>query len=96
MSKLKKSIFTGAATALITPFKNGKIDYERLKQLIDQQIDGGIDALVIAGTTGEAATLDHEEHCELLRASVEYTASMSPSSAVAITSSPLPSFFIAW
>ena len=46
MSKLKKSIFTGAATALITPFKNGKIDYERLKQLIDQQINGGIDALV--------------------------------------------------
>ena len=78
MSKLKKSIFTGAATALITPFKNGKIDYERLKQLIDQQIDGGIDALVIAGTTGEAATLDHEEHCELLRASVEYTAGRVP------------------
>ena len=78
MSKLKKSIFTGAATALITPFKNGKIDYERLKQLIDQQISGGIDALVIAGTTGEAATLDHEEHCELLRASVEYTAGRVP------------------
>ena len=78
MSKLKKSIFTGAATALITPFKNGKIDYEQLKRLIDQQINGGIDALVIAGTTGEAATLDHEEHCELLRASVEYTAGRVP------------------
>ena len=78
MSKLKKSIFTGAATALITPFKDGKIDYECLKQLIDKQINGGIDALVIAGTTGEAATLDHEEHCELLRASVEYTAGRVP------------------
>ena len=72
MSKLKNSIFTGAATALITPFQNGKIDYDCLKKLIDWQIAGGIDALVIAGTTGEAATLDHEEHCELMKKSVEF------------------------
>ena len=78
MSKQKSTIFTGAATALITPFKNGKIDYEQLKLLIDKQINGGIDALVIAGTTGEAATLDHEEHCELLKKSVEYTAGRVP------------------
>ena len=74
MSKLKSSIFEGAATALITPFQNGKVDYECLKALIEGQIKGGIDALVIAGTTGEAATLDHEEHCELLKRSVEYVA----------------------
>ena len=71
MSTLKNSIFTGAATALITPFKDGKVDYDCLKPLIDWQIAGGIDALVIAGTTGEGATLDHEEHCELLKRSVE-------------------------
>ena len=78
MSKLKSSIFEGAATALITPFQNGKVDYECLKTLIEGQIKGGIDALVIAGTTGEAATLDHEEHCELLKRSVEYVAGRVP------------------
>ena len=78
MSKLKKSIFEGAATALITPFKDGKIDYASLDTLIDAQIAGGIDALVIAGTTGEAATLSHEEHCDLLRYSVEKVAGRVP------------------
>ncbi len=78
MSQLKKSIFTGAATALITPFKNGQVDYDALKPLIDWQIAGGIDALVIAGTTGEGATLDHEEHCELLKRSVEMVAGRVP------------------
>ena len=78
MSKLKNSIFHGAATALITPFKDGKVDYDCLKSLIDWQIKGGIDALVIAGTTGEAATLDHEEHCELLKRSVEFVEGRVP------------------
>ena len=78
MSKLKNSIFEGAATALITPFKDGKIDYASLDTLIDAQIAGGIDALVIAGTTGEAATLSHEEHCDLLRYSVEKVAGRVP------------------
>lgn len=78
MSKLKNSIFEGAATALITPFKNGAVDYDRLKTLIESQIKGGIDALVIAGTTGEGATLDHAEHCELLKRSVEYVAGRVP------------------
>ena len=71
MSKLKKSIFTGAATAIITPFKNGGVDYEACGKLIDTQIAAGIDGIVVAGTTGEAATLTHEEHCELLRYAVE-------------------------
>ena len=78
MSKLKKNIFTGAATALITPFKDGKLDYASLDALIEAQIAGGIDALVIAGTTGEAATLTHEEHCDLLRYSVEKVAGRVP------------------
>ena len=78
MSKLKNSIFEGAATALITPFKNNKIDYDCLKSLIEKQIRGGIDALVIAGTTGEAATLDHEEHCQLMKKAAEYVAGRVP------------------
>ena len=67
MSKLKPSIFTGAATAIITPFSEGKIDYVSFKNIIEDQIKGGIDAIVVAGTTGEAATLTHEEHCECIK-----------------------------
>ena len=78
MSKLKPSIFTGAATAIITPFKNGKIDYDAFGKLIDAQIASGIDALVIAGTTGEAATLDHDEHCECMKFAVERIAGRVP------------------
>ena len=66
MSKNKKSIFKGAATALITPFRDGEVDYISLGQLIDRQIDCGIDALVICGTTGENATLSDREHREVL------------------------------
>lgn len=71
MSKLKPTIFTGAATAIITPFKNGVMDLDTMGAHIEQQIAAGIDALVIAGTTGEASTLSHEEHCELLRYAAE-------------------------
>ena len=78
MSKLKKTVFTGAGTALITPFKEGKIDYASLDTLIEAQIAGGIDALIIAGTTGEAATLSHEEHCDLLRYAAQKVAGRVP------------------
>jgi 4-hydroxy-tetrahydrodipicolinate synthase len=61
----KKIIFFGASTALITPFCNGEIDYESLARLIDFQIDSGISALVIGGTTAEAATLSDEERYKL-------------------------------
>jgi len=71
MSKLKPTIFKGAATAIITPFKNGMMDLDTMGAHIEQQIAAGIDALVIAGTTGEASTLSHEEHCELLRYAAE-------------------------
>jgi 4-hydroxy-tetrahydrodipicolinate synthase len=57
----KKIIFKGTATALVTPFKDGEIDYESLGALIDFQISNGIDALVVGGTTGEAATLSDSE-----------------------------------
>lgn len=78
MSKLKPSIFTGAATAIITPFKNGKIDYDAFGKLIDAQIANGIDAIVVAGTTGEAATLDHDEHCQCMKYAVEKIAGRVP------------------
>lgn len=71
MSKLKPTIFEGAATAIITPFKNGAIDYVSLEKIIEQQINGGIDAIVVAGTTGEAATLSHDEHKECMKFAVD-------------------------
>lgn len=78
MSKQKSSVFTGAASALITPFKNGRIDYPTFGKLIDWQIQSGIDGLVVAGTTGEGSTLSHEEHCEILRYAVEKVAGRVP------------------
>ena len=62
---MKKTIFEGVGTALITPFSGGRIDYPTLSRLIDLQIDSGIDALIIGGTTGEAATLSDSERYEL-------------------------------
>ena len=65
----KKEIFRGVGTALITPFKDKRIDIESLERLIELQIDAGIDAIVIGGTTGEAATLSDDERYELYRES---------------------------
>ena len=78
MSKLKKTIFTGAATAIVTPFKQGAIDYENFGKIIEDQIANSIDAIVVAGTTGEAATLTHEEHCDCVRYVVEKVAGRVP------------------
>ena len=78
MSKLKPTIFTGAATAIITPFRQGAIDYESFGKIIEDQIAGSIDAIVVAGTTGEAATLTHEEHCDCVRYVVEKVAGRVP------------------
>ena len=66
MKKTKQKIFSGAATALITPFEDGRIDYASLERLIEAQIEGGIDALLINGTTGESSTLSNEERQELI------------------------------
>ena len=62
-----KPVFLGAATALITPMTANGVDYPAFGRLIDWQIEKGIDALVIAGTTGEGSTLDDAEHREVLR-----------------------------
>ena len=64
------NIITGAMTALITPFKNGKVDGERYEALIKRQIAQGIDAVVPVGTTGESATLSHDEHRECIEIAV--------------------------
>ncbi len=55
------SIFKGTATALITPFVNDKVDFESLDRLLDDQLNNGIDALVVNGTTGEPTTMTHDE-----------------------------------
>lgn len=65
------SLFKGAGVALVTPFKNGKVDYESLANLIDWQISQGIDAIISCGTTGEASTLTDDEHIEVVRFTVE-------------------------
>lgn len=75
----KEIIYKGAATALVTPFnENGKVDYKVFASLIDFQINGGIDALVICGTTGEGSTLTDEEHKECIRFAVEHVAGRVP------------------
>lgn len=67
------AIFTGAGVALITPFKeNGEIDFDKLNELIDFQIENGTDSIIICGTTGESATMTHEEHIETIRACVSH------------------------
>ena len=71
-------IFRGAATALITPLTAAGVDYDRFGLLIDWQIDQGIDALVIAGTTGEGSTLSDEEHRAVLKYAVERVAGRVP------------------
>ena len=78
MIMTENPIFRGVATALITPLTPEGVDYPALGRLIDWQIDEGINALVIAGTTGEGSTLDDAEHREVLRYSVERAAGRVP------------------
>ena len=62
------AIFEGAGVALITPFKeNGEVNYEKLEEILEEQIAGGTDSIVICGTTGEASTMTHEEHLDVIR-----------------------------
>jgi len=62
------AIFTGAGTAIVTPFKaNGEVDYDTFAKNIEFQIENKIDAIIVCGTTGEASTLTHEEHLDVIR-----------------------------
>jgi len=74
----KQTIFQGAATALVTPLNENGVDYENLGKLIDWQIEKGIDALVICGTTGEGSTLSDDEHRQVLKYAVERAAGRVP------------------
>ena len=65
-------IFSGVCTALVTPFLDGKINYPMLQQLLQRQINSGVEAVVIAGTTGESATLSFDEKIELFTRAKEY------------------------
>ena len=74
----KKPIFTGAATALVTPLTENGVDYAAFEKLINWQIESGIDALVICGTTGEASTLTDEEHRQVLKFAAEVVSGRVP------------------
>ena len=66
------AIFKGAGVAIVTPFhEDGSIHYEKFAQLVEEQIAGGTDAIIVCGTTGESSTLTHEEHLDLIRFCVE-------------------------
>lgn len=68
---MSKKVLIGAMTAIITPFKNGKIDEETYAKLIKRQIKNGIDCVIPAGTTGESATITHDEHRTCIEIAVE-------------------------
>ncbi|NCB74305.1 MAG: 4-hydroxy-tetrahydrodipicolinate synthase [Clostridia bacterium] len=71
---MKTPIFTGAATAIVTPFRGNTVDYDKMAELIDMQYEGGISALIICGTTGENATQPVTEHEKLVDFCVKKTA----------------------
>ena len=74
----KKTVFRGIATALITPFKNGRIDFNAYGRFIDWQIENGINALVACGTTGESSTLSDKEHRAAIAYAVQRAAGRVP------------------
>ena len=73
------AIFTGAGVAIVTPFKaDGTVNYEKFAQMIEDQILGGTDAIIVCGTTGESSTLTHEEHLDVIKYCVEKVAGRIP------------------
>lgn len=78
MSILNPSVYSGAWTALVTPMRNGAVDYSDLKKLVDFQVAGGIDGILSVGTSGESPTLTHEEHLEVIAKTIEFAAGRVP------------------
>lgn len=73
------SLFTGAGVAIVTPMKaNGDVNYDKLGELLDYQINNSTDAIVICGTTGESATMTEEEHVEAIRFTADYVKKRVP------------------
>ncbi|MDD6042260.1 MAG: 4-hydroxy-tetrahydrodipicolinate synthase [Eubacteriaceae bacterium] len=89
------SIFKGSGVALVTPFKNGSIDYPALEQLISWHISEGTDAIISCGTTGEASTLSHSEKIDVVKFTLEKTAGKIPVIAGAGTNNTLASVDLA-
>jgi len=75
---MKPTIFTGAAVAIITPFDENGIDFESFGKIIDDQIEGGTDAIVVCGTTGESATMPDAEHLSAIEYCVKRVAGRIP------------------
>lgn len=76
---MKNTIFTGSAVAIVTPmFEDGSINYDRFAEIIEEQIAGSTDAIVVCGTTGESAVMTDEEHIECIRFCVEKVAKRVP------------------
>jgi len=72
-------MISGSIVAIVTPMHaDGAIDYDSLQKLIDWHIDSGTDAIVSVGTTGESATLNHDEHCEVITRTIEFAAGRLP------------------
>ncbi|HIW22192.1 MAG TPA: 4-hydroxy-tetrahydrodipicolinate synthase [Candidatus Dorea intestinavium] len=66
------ALFTGAGVAIVTPFKeNQEVNFEKLGEILENQITGGTDAIIVCGTTGEASTMTHEEHLEVIKYTVD-------------------------
>ena len=73
------AIFTGAGVAIVTPMhEDESVNYEKLAEILEEQIAGGTDAVIICGTTGESATLSHKEHVDVIRFTVEKVAGRIP------------------
>jgi len=66
-------MFSGSFTAVVTPLKNNKVDFDAYKKIIDMQIEAGITGIVPCGSTGESATLSHQEHDEVIQKAVEFS-----------------------
>lgn len=73
------AIFKGAGVAIVTPmYDNGEVNYDKLGELLEEQISGGTDAIIICGTTGESSTLSHEEHLDVIRYAINKVAKRIP------------------
>lgn len=73
------AIFKGAGVAIVTPmYDNGEVNYDKLGELLEEQIAGGTDAIIICGTTGESSTLSHEEHLDVIRYAINKVAKRIP------------------
>src|SRR5262245_42018616 len=70
--------FTGSMCAIVTPFRGGNVDADALQRLVDFQIDNGTSALVPCGTTGESATLTHQEHYQVIELTIKYARGRVP------------------